>query len=78
MTSQARPHWQNKKEAGVQILSSRTNLVYGYEVFTEATPVFRSADPADVVVPYMEVELKWPRAIIGTNFIRKILSHPVF
>ncbi len=35
VTSQARPHWRNKKEAGVQIHSPRKH----HGISTEATPV---------------------------------------
>ncbi len=39
LTSQARPHWRNKKEVGAQIQSSGNTCVYDYEVSAEATPV---------------------------------------
>ncbi len=38
MICQAKPHWRNKKEAGVQIQSSGKHYVYDYEVSTGATP----------------------------------------
>ncbi len=38
MTSQAWPHWRNKKEAGIQIQSPRKHSAYECEVSTEATP----------------------------------------
>ncbi len=38
-TSQAWPHWWNKKEAGVRIQSSWKHFITDYEVSTEATPV---------------------------------------
>ncbi len=38
VTSQARPHWQNVKEDGIQIQSIRKHFEYDYEVSTEATP----------------------------------------
>ncbi len=39
VTSQARSHWRNKIEAGVQVQSSREHLNYGHEVSAETTPV---------------------------------------
>ncbi len=39
LTSEAWPHWWNKKEAGVQIQFSRKRIVCGFNVSTEAAPV---------------------------------------
>ncbi len=39
VTSQARSHWRNKIEAGIQVQSSREHLNSGHEVSAETTHV---------------------------------------
>ncbi len=38
--TEARPYWRNKKEAGVQILSSGKHFIYRHGVSTEVTPLY--------------------------------------